>query len=188
MPEFILDTTGVVDNVMLQGCVESGLTMQWSDLDAFTQGYIEALFFTAEGVDVPGYMTAEGDQDARPVGFSDLAPETLESIIADCQAFQRDASEALKVAYERSYDEAQAGRDFWFTRNGHGVGFWDREVLEPEGDEWQATRIPLDRWTPEIRATRERLKAESPGERLTIAAKAFGEVDSYLGDDGKVYL
>jgi hypothetical protein len=27
------------------------------------------------------------------------------------------------------YSEEQAGRDFWFTRQGHGVGFWDREEL-----------------------------------------------------------
>ena len=28
----------------------------------------------------------------------------------------------------------QAGRDFWFTRCGHGVGFWDRG-LGATGDE-----------------------------------------------------
>ena len=27
------------------------------------------------------------------------------------------------------YCEEQAGRDFWFTRQGHGAGFWDREEL-----------------------------------------------------------
>jgi len=24
------------------------------------------------------------------------------------------------------YDSGQLGHDFWLTRNGHGVGFWDR--------------------------------------------------------------
>ena len=50
-----------------------------------------------------------------------------------------------------------AGHDFWLTRNGHGCGFWD-------GD-----------WP------------EDAGERLTASAERFGEVDLYVGDDGKIY-
>lgn len=51
---------------------------------------------------------------------------------------------------------SDAGHDFWLTRNRHGAGFWD-------GD-----------WSPEV------------GKRLTDAAQAFGEVDLYIGDDGKI--
>jgi len=54
-------------------------------------------------------------------------------------------------------DFTKAGHDFWLTRNGHGCGFWD-------GD-W-----PKD-----------------AGERLTSSSKRFGEVDLYVGDDGKIY-
>ena len=33
--------------------------------------------------------------------------------------------------YERSaYDESRAGNDYWYTRNGHGTGFWDRGLGE----------------------------------------------------------
>jgi hypothetical protein len=33
----------------------------------------------------------------------------------------------LQKAYtSHNYDVEKAGRDFWYTRNGHGVGYWDR--------------------------------------------------------------
>ena len=54
-------------------------------------------------------------------------------------------------------DLAGAGHDFWLTRNSHGSGFWD-------GD-----------WPDDV------------GERLTAASKAFGEINLYVGDDGKIY-
>ena len=42
-------------------------------------------------------------------------------------------------------DDTQAGRDFWFTRNGHDAGFWDRPTHyygpfadnHPHGHQWQ---------------------------------------------------
>lgn len=49
------------------------------------------------------------------------------------------------------------GHDFWLTRNGHGAGFWD-------GD-----------YEKEV------------GEALTKISKEFGEVDLYVGDDGKIH-
>jgi hypothetical protein len=52
----------------------------------------------------------------------------------------------------------RAGHDFWLTRNGHGAGFWD-------GD-----------WPKEV------------GDKLTKSSKAYGTVDIYLGDDGKLYV
>lgn len=206
MPEFHLDTSGAVDGVPAVRGHASGETLEvryhghikWSYLDAFTQGYIEALFFTENS---PGNTMEkvrrskrayeammEGGSIPEDAGFDDLAPATLAAIIADCAGFQAQMRETLESAYERGYSEEQAGRDLWFTRCGHGVGYWDRETLEPEGEEWEATEIPLDQWTPELRATRERLKAASPGQVLSEAARAFGNVDAYLGDDGKVHL
>jgi len=52
----------------------------------------------------------------------------------------------------------RAGHDFWLTRCGHGAGYWD-------GD-----------WEHEA------------GERLTTAAKAYGEVNFYVGDNGLIYI
>lgn len=53
--------------------------------------------------------------------------------------------------------ESQAGHDFWLTRNGHGSNFLDGE--------WPATAARV----------------------LYDVAKAFGSVDLYVGDDGKIY-
>ena len=141
MPEFIFDTLGQT---------EDGFT--FSDLDLFTQGYIEALFFTSEGPE-------EGEL-GNDTSFADLAPEALAMIRRDCTEFQAEHANLLEEAFARDYDEAQAGRDFWFTRNGHGVGYWDRGPLE----------------------------ADALGGALTEAAHDAGSIDAYLGDDGLVYL
>jgi hypothetical protein len=207
MPEFILDTSGSVRETRDNPPRFYPSPCLWADLDAFTQGYIEALFFTEnepgtdrltrladlerwrEGVERGEHKDIPGD-----AGFSDLAPEALARSIDDCAKFQSDAAVLLAAAYGRGYDEAQAGRDFWYTRNGHGVGYWDREALENDSaeyerlkDEMVANRDNPARWNAAC-AQRSALKAESLGERLTTAAKAFGEVDAYLGDDGKVHL
>ena len=176
MPEFQLDTNGAVEGVPpVKGhpsppAVEVRYYghIEWSYLDPFTQGYIEAMFFT--GVEGPESDYKDGDfVEANATGFSDLAPEALASSIEDCRWFQGEPGKTTawrrfqaladgvpaKVAWP---DTTQAGRDFWYTRNGHGCGFWDGGWPEP-----YATA-------------------------LTDAAKAFGPVDVYLGDDGKVHI
>jgi len=201
MPEFILDTSGTVDGTAFPedfpDRAQWTLDVRWNHLDSFMQGYVTALFWTSCE---PGTVQEAEDDFSRvwependsslpgDVVFSDLAPEALASIIEDCRRFQAEAADLIEQAGERGYSEERAGHDFWLTRNGHGAGFWDREELEPEGEEWESTRIPLDQWTPETRATLERLRAESLGQRLTKIAKGFGEADAYLGDDGKVYV
>lgn len=181
MPEFILDTSREVSvpiNMPGHGS-PARFSWVWSDLDAFTQGYIEALFFTEQGDGEAGTDNASGlwaeiepGLYSNDFGFSDLAPEALASIIEDCAAFRAPAKSinepipawrlvelaSTKDDAPEFPDDAQAGRDFWYTRNGHGCGFWD-------GD-----------W-PEPHAT-----------ALTDAAKAFGECSPYVGDDGKVYV
>lgn len=87
-------------------------------LDEFTQGYVHAIFFTDVHSDNPEI------QDAT---MADLAPETLEAIKQDCTAFQERNAELLAwCAEHKGYDAERAGMDYWFTRNGHGAGFWDR--------------------------------------------------------------
>jgi hypothetical protein len=179
MPEFQLDTSGGVftpGSALFDQTTRHALKT-WADLDAFTQGYIEALFFT-EGDELTtakreretGAPEPEDESDESRAafralytpGFSDLAPEALARIVADCAAFKAsDAwtlAEAAESAGDPIPDDTQAGRDFWYTRNGHGCGFW--------GGDW-----------PEPYAT-----------RLTEAAEACGPVDAYLGDDGRVHL
>ena len=174
MPEFILDTSGQVEapaSVMAKAATQLWpKPLTWVQLDAFTQGYIEALFFTSEapGVTSEEWQAAEDhDEGSIPgdVGFADLAPDALLSILKDCADFQR-AHAALWADGEA--DDDQAGRDFWFTRNRHGVGFWDRD--------------------PEMYGCRPFGVSDNNAQALTDAAHACGEVDAYLGDDGKVWL
>ncbi len=113
---------------------------------------------------------ASVDADPSPMednySASDLAPETLSTIIADCERFQRENVETLsdaiasgKMKCGPDFDETErAGHDFWLTRNGHGAGFWDGDWPEPQA------------------------------QLLTDASKAFGECNLYVGDDGKIYL
>lgn len=78
---------------------------QWEDLDAFTQGYVEAVLRAAE--DTLGGFTVCG------VRFSDLAPETLARIIEDCVAWR---SEFTGSTAESSAERADMGRGFWRIR------------------------------------------------------------------------
>jgi hypothetical protein len=110
MPEFILDHG------------TPAAAREFTSLDAFTQGYIEAMFFTSTGP----------DDDIKSATVADLHPDTLKSIIFECAEFQEanraDIDEATDNGRINGYDDAAAGRDFWYSRNGHGVGYFDRDI------------------------------------------------------------
>ncbi|AXQ69622.1 hypothetical protein HOU03_gp146 [Caulobacter phage CcrSC] len=161
MPQFVLDTSGKA-RVGATKNFPNGVTINWNDLDAFTQGYIEALFFTENspaftsdewhGEECQAALEAGTSDGSLPgdAGFADLHETALATIVEECAAFQRENADLLAQAYGHNfparvigdgtlpdshrpawdYDEAAAGRDFWYTRNGHGVGFWDRGLGE----------------------------------------------------------
>lgn len=71
--------------------------LRWTDLDAFEQGYIEALFgslprlnsrMDGSGAEGPVLLTAFGIGHRIGLGFSDLAPETLAAILRDCTRYE----------------------------------------------------------------------------------------------------
>lgn len=86
-------------------------------MDDFTAAYIDCALWTLP-VEHPSKVYA----------CDDLAPETLQKMQEDCRKFQEESATLLLQAYDslRGYEEANAGHDFWLTRNGHGAGFWDR--------------------------------------------------------------
>lgn len=91
--------------------------VQWSDLSPFTQGYIEALF--AENY--PALHEAAWQRLILPpahvrVAFSDLAPETLARIIADCGLACREGDGRME-----------------------GIDYWNRR----QAGEYLTTRPPL---------------------------------------------
>lgn len=123
MPGFVMDKTGSVVGKV------------FSDLSGFVQGYVEAMFFTeTSSVYKSNWNNLDlGDHDGSipyDATFQDVSSDALMDIIADCARFCANAKHELSRAYLNAYDERQAGRDFWYTRNGHGVGYWDREMLE----------------------------------------------------------
>lgn len=88
------------------------------ELDTFTKAYIVcALWSSMDNSDEQGGDPLDANYD-----IDDIAPETLEKMIADCQDFQKAQADLLAQA---GTDE-QNGHDFWLNRNGHGAGFWDR--------------------------------------------------------------
>jgi len=121
-------------------------------MDAFTTAYLEAALWTSTG-DSDEYLD-------RHYGVDDLAPATMEAMVADCKRFQDDNGHFItddNCRYKRCPPQEYAGHDFWLTRNHHGSGFLD-------GD-----------W------------AEEAGQALTEAASKFPEVTLYLGDDGLIH-
>lgn len=119
---------------------------------AFLRGYLQAAFFTNDD-DAPG--GCDYRDTSRPEEmFSKLAPEAFVQAEKDCAAFQSTYYDQLCAAG----DDEQNGRDFWFTRNHHGVGFWDRGY------------------------------DEAISKPLTDAAHAAGNRDLYAGDNGQLYF
>lgn len=117
-------------------------------LDDFTQAYVECALW------------ASYDDTGEPLdefGIGDIMLDSLATMARDCIAFQTMASSFLEQAYASKYDCSQAGHDFWLTRNGHGTGFWDRD---------------LDELTSKA---------------LCDVSKAFRESYLYIGDNGKLY-
>ena len=111
-----------------------------TDLYSFQRAYIACADF------------ADCGPDSECCG-ADWADETIQMFNSDA-AFFFLANKADIAAYE---DEtgSDAGHDLWYTRVGHGCGFWEHD-------------------TP-------------AAARLDKAARALGNIDLYLGDDGKAH-
>ena len=137
-------------------------------LDNFTRAYIEAALWST--------MDESNEKGGEPLGKNygpeDLAPECLETIEADCKAFQESFGDVIDLgkAGEDYSTRERAGHDFWLTRNGHGCGFWD-------GD-WPMS-MPADHPA----AT----KYKDIGAFLTAMSNPCGEVNLYVGDDGRIH-
>jgi hypothetical protein len=119
--------------------------------------------FTRQYIETALWSTTDNsnEQGGEPLdanySINDIYEETLQLMIKDCQDFQEKYADLINQAYMNDQFSDDVGHDFWLTRNYHGAGFWD-------GD------YPKDL-----------------GEALTKISHEFGEVDLYLGDDGKIY-
>lgn len=128
--------------------------MTQCSLSDFAAAYIVAALWSS--------TDDEGEPLDSNYDESDLAPETLAKMKADCREFFIANESAIlcdggPTGPDGTSQAGMAGHDFWLTRCGHGAGFWDGDWPEPHGA------------------------------ALTAAAEAFGNVDLYLGDDGRIY-
>ena len=121
----------------------------------FTAFLVAALWSTNDESDESGGLPLDSNY-----GIDDFSKDSLDSLRRDCDRFIDKYAPVLAAIDADGRESAeQAGHDFWLTRNGHGVGFQDRN----------------------LGAIGERL-AKSVGWRTP-----FPEINLYVGDDGKVH-
>lgn len=112
-------------------------------LDTFTRQFLETALWAENDHDKDGNPPLDKDWS-----ITDIAEETVLKLKADCDSFRESNAELLAQAG----DDEQNGHDFWLTRNGHGVGYWDRGYSKDVSD------------------------------KLTEACKAYGSVFLYVQD------
>jgi hypothetical protein len=151
---------GYLDDVLNEGYTSA--TVKGLNVEEFVRGYMEAILFTSNDEATP----EGGEPLNKNFTPDDFSHEAMDRIHADCRTFLHSAGPWLTVDRHRgallSSLEAHAGHDFWLTRCGHGAGFWDGD-WEGEDDG----------------------RFDGP---LTKRAKAFGNLDVVVGDDGKLHL
>ena len=126
--------------------------------DDFTQGYLECALWASTDPD-----SESGDcLDAR-CELEDIAPEALHSAVSDCKAFQRDNAADLEAyCADRSHRPEDGSA---MAHAGHD--FWLTRNRHGAGF-----------WDRGLGAV---------GDRLSEAARPYGEADLYVGSDGKVH-
>ena len=136
-----------------------------SDLDEFMTHYIACMLWAEmDQSDADG-----GEPFDRNYDESNIDEKAMEQIKEDCGEFldahghwitdETCLRAGVTMSDGESYSAmALAGHDFWLTRAGHGVGFWES-----------------DRWT------------DNAGQALSDAARGMGARNPYVGDDGQIH-
>ena len=180
MSEFILNLPH--DRALMSGATPRRKPHAFYSLNEFAQGYVEAMFFTNGdcGDD-------ENEHSFNDAGVERLTRASVKDIKHDCDSFVgaimpdgcfvRQWLDGIAEA-GIDYDDAQAGRDFWFTRQGHGVGFWDRGALDL--DVWRGANTREYLKVGEPAKASDAVRLGNLGDLLSAAAKKFGEANPYL--------
>lgn len=94
----------------------------YDSLSDFAKSYVEAMFFT---------NCDSGDDDehkANRLGTSRLTRQALECIATDCAQFEAENAAVIQEVLEHGERDLEGiAHDLWFTRQRHGVGFWEGE-------------------------------------------------------------
>ena len=112
------------------------------DLEEIVDAYFECALWTSDN-----------DEELKDKTISDISDESRKEAKLEIEWFVNAAGHALDgIEFE------SIGHDIWFTRNGHGVGFWDRGY------------------------------DDDSEEILVELSKILGSADIYVGDDDLVYI
>ncbi len=107
------------DRKMAVSNTEAERRIRW--LDAFTEGYMDAALWSShDESDESGGEPLDKNYD-----LNSIAPETWEKMVADCDRFKGEHEDELAQA---DMYNANGGHNFWLSRNGHGAGFFDRDL------------------------------------------------------------
>jgi hypothetical protein len=105
-------------------------------------------------------------REARDVGTIWNCPEsTFRYAATACRTFESALYGKERLQEAVGANASQAGSDLYLEMAGHGAGFRDRDLWSDDSDE-----------NREI------------GEALSAAADKCGRLESYLGDDGRLYI
>ena len=97
-------------------------------LEKMVQGYLECALWSTHA------HLEEGEEnpqtwDAHNYAVSDISEKGMKQATEDCAAFLEEALPLLTHEEKRDTPryswEEYLGHNFWLTREGHGVGFWD---------------------------------------------------------------
>ncbi len=84
-------------------------------------------------------LWASNDDDDIPLdsnySIDDFDPDSIQRLEKDCRDFLEKAKDLIQNDKRHQNPFEQAGHDFWLTRQGHGVGFFDGDWDEPAATE-----------------------------------------------------
>lgn len=117
-------------------------------LSDFAKGYVEAMFFTNGDIG-----NEENKNLLNDLGVEKLTQEAVRNIAACTDRFWSENGVDLYLAAAKDgYDESRAGHDFWFSRQGHGGGYSNRDLgdVGDVGDRLQKAAQEFGEAYPEV--------------------------------------
>lgn len=99
-----------------------------SFVDTMLKAYLECVYFTETG------------EDGQPSSDAELTDLFKAQAWSACRNFVYAITWSPGVDLNE-LDPIQVGHDLWFTRNGHGVGFWDRPKVYGTARATEFTRL-----------------------------------------------
>ena len=93
------------------------------NIEKFYRAYVIAALWSStddEGEPLDGMYSIDDISEECNAAMRESCEDFIEANASDLAAY------SAKMACGQWSAEDRAGHDFWLTRNGHGVGFWDR--------------------------------------------------------------